>query len=311
MDGQKSCFYDFESFRIDTLKRQLLCDGKVLPLTSKAFATLLFLVRQRGETVTKEELMTAVWFDTAVEENNLTQQISTLRKALGEQARAPQFIITIPGQGYSFIAPVKESFCLEPEIALQEIDESIASIDINRTTEIGKNGSNLLNGRIFSRSFQSLGLASLILLLLIVVLPVFFFSELISSKKPAICILPFKSLDNNEKSSIFSDGIPSYVTAKIGNIPNMIVRPIDSSGKYYGQEQNIVAVGRDNNVDAVLTGSTLCEGESVQIIVHLWDVKNNRQIWAKVFKKNASDALNVQEAISEEIVSVLREELSN
>jgi serine/threonine-protein kinase len=311
MDAQKNCFYDFESFRIDALKRQLLRDGNVLPLTSKAFAALLILVQQRGKIVTKEELMNAVWFETAVEENNLTQQISTLRKALGDQAREPQFIITIPGQGYSFIAPVKESFCVEPEIATCEIDESIASININRTIQSEENKSKSVNARNFSRSFQSLGLAALILLLLFVVLPVFFFSELISSKKPAICILPFKSLDNNDKSSVYSAGIPSYVTAKIGNIPNMIVRPIDSSEKYYGQEQNIVAVGRDNDVDAVLTGSTLCEGESVQIIVHLWDVKNNRQIWAKVFRRNASEAMNVQEAISEEIVSVLREELLN
>jgi serine/threonine-protein kinase len=311
MDVQKNYFYDFESFRIDALKRQLLLDGKVLPLTSKAFAALLILVQQRGKIVAKEELMNAVWFETAVEENNLTQQISTLRKVLGEQIRNPRFIITIPGQGYSFIAPVKESFNVEPEIVACEIDESIALIDICRTTEIGENKSKSVNARNFSRSFQSFGLTALILLLLTVVLPVFFFSELISSKKPAICILPFKSLDNNEKSSVYSAGIPSYVTAKIGNIPNMIVRPINSAEKYYGQEQNIVAVGRDNDVDAVLTGSTLCEGESIQIIVHLWDVKNNRQIWAKVFRKNASEAMNVQEAISEEIVSVLREELLN
>lgn len=309
MDGQKSCFYDFESFRIDTSKRQLLRDGKVLPLTSKAFAALLVLVQRRGKTVTKEELMNAVWFDTAVEENNLTQQISTLRKALGEQARAPQFIITIPGQGYSFIAPVKESFYFEPEIAMQENEQ--LSVEISETNEIPQRRDKPIPLPVFSRSFQTFGRAFLILLAAMALLPVLFFSSLINSKQPAICVLPFKSLDNNEKSSIYSEGIPSYVTAKIGNIPNMIVRPIDSSGKYYGQEQNIVAVGRDNNVDAVLTGSTLYEGESVQIIVHLWDVKNNRQIWAKVFRKNASDALNVQEAISDEIVSVLREELLN
>lgn len=306
MDGQKSCFYDFESFRLDVLKRQLSRGGKVLPLTSKAFATLLILVGRQGETVTKEELMTAVWFDTAVEENNLTQQISTLRKALGEQARAPRFIITIPGQGYSFIAPVRESFDVRQEIALPE-NKPLS----DETGEAHQSQEKPLPLPVFSRSLKTLGRAFLILLAMTILLPILFFSGLIYSKQPAICVLPFKSLDNNEKSSVYSEGIPSYVTAKIGNIPNMIVRPIDSSGKYYGQEQNIIAVGRDNNVDAVLTGSTLCEGESVQIIVHLWDVKNNRQIWAKVFRKNSADAINVQEAISEEIVSVLREELSN
>jgi serine/threonine-protein kinase len=307
MNGQKS--YDFESFRIDTLKRQLLRDREALPITSKAFATLLILVERRGEIVSKEELMNAVWSDTAVEENNLTQQISTLRKALGEQIRAPRFIITIPGQGYSFIAPVKESVYFEPETVLPEIDR--AAIEISETAKTEKKQSKLIPPPFFSWSYQSFGRAFLILLAAVALLPVLFFSSLINSKQPAICILPFKSLDNNERSSIYSEGIPSYVTAKIGNLPNMIVRPVDSSGKYYGQEQNVIAVGRDNNVDAVLTGSTLSEGESVQIIVHLWDVKNNRQIWAKVFRQNSSNAITVQEAISEEIVSVLREELSN
>lgn len=309
MNEQKSSFYDFESFRIDALKRQLLRDGEVLPITSKAFSTLLILVLQRGETVTKEELMNAVWSETAVEENNLTQQISTLRKVLGEQARQPRFIITIPGQGYSFVAPVKESNNSESEITTPEIDE--AAIEISETAQPEKNQSAFIPPPVFSRSYQSFGRAFLILLAAVTLLPVLFFSTLINSKQPAICILPFKSLVNNEKSNIYSEGIPSYVTAKIGNLPNMIVRPVGSSEKYFGQEQNVIAVGRDNNVDAVLTGSTLCEGESVQIIVHLWDVKNNRQIWAKVFRQNSSDAINVQEAISEEIVTVLREELSN
>ena len=71
MKEQNDCLYDFESFRIDTLKRQLLRDWEVLPLTSKAFKTLLMLVHHRGEIVTKDELMKTIWFDTVVEENNL------------------------------------------------------------------------------------------------------------------------------------------------------------------------------------------------------------------------------------------------
>lgn len=306
MKEQNSCFYDFGSFRIDAVKRQLLRDGKVLPLTSKAFATLLILVQRQGEIVTKEELMNTVWADTAVEENNLTQQISTLRKALGEQAKSPQFIITVPGQGYSFIAAVKENLnCQAENEGLSE------SIEVNYTKE--EKNHYLKYRRSFKEYVRSYGLAAAILLLLVIILPYFFYSDLIASKRPAICVLPFKSLNNNEKSNIYSTGIPSYVTAKIGNLPNMIVRPANAeiSQKYFGQEQNIVEVGQENNVDTVLTGSTLCDGENVQVIVHLWDVKNKRQIWAKVYIKNASDAIDVQEAISEEIISVINKKLLN
>ena len=64
--------------------RQLLRDGAPIQLTAKAFDTLVVLVANHGLTVIKDELMDAVWGDTAVEENNLTQQISALRKALGQ-----------------------------------------------------------------------------------------------------------------------------------------------------------------------------------------------------------------------------------
>ena len=312
MNGQNDRLYDFESFRIDTMKRQLLCDGRVLPLTSKAFATLLILVRRRGEVVTKDELMNAVWFDTAVEENNLTQQISTLRKALGEKSREPRFIITVPGQGYSFIAPVKECLYGAPEIVLPEAAQSSVAIDIceNEKNESPEIKSNLFHNLNFSGYFQSRHLLFLILLFAVIVFT-YSFSYSYLNYKPSIAVLPFRALDGSEKSNLYGSGIPSFVTAKIGNLPNMIVRPVDSSEKYFGQEQNVVAIGRDNNVDAVLTGSTQCEGEIVRIIVHLWDVKNNRQIWAKVFTGKTSDMFRAQDSISEEIILALRSELLN
>ena len=308
MNSQVDCLYDFDSFRVDTLKRRLLCNGQVLPLTSKAFATLLILVRRRGEVVTKDELMNAVWFDTAVEENNLTQQISTLRKALGEKPSEPRFIITIPGQGYSFIAPVKENLYSAPEIILQEITQSSITIDIceNEKPETQRNSP----VRNFSRYFQSYRLVFVVLLFAVIVFT-YSFSYSYLNYKSSIAVLPFTSLDKSEKSNLYSAGIPSYVTAKIGNLPNVIVRPIDSSEKYFGQEQNVIAIGRENDVDAVLTGSTQCEGEILQVVVHLWDVKSNRQIWAKVFTRNASDALGAQDSISEEIIFALRTELLN
>jgi DNA-binding winged helix-turn-helix (wHTH) protein/TolB-like protein len=312
MKGQNNCLYDFESFRINTLKRQLSRDGKILPLTSKAFATLLFLVRRQGEIITKEELMNAVWFDTAVEENNLTQQISTLRKTLGEQARLPRFIVTIPGEGYSFIAPVKESFDNESEFVTHEITQPDATIVIceDENPESRRIGGKTINNPHFPGYFQTYQLIALVLLFSVAAFSFAIFYSYLTSK-PTICVLPFKALDNNEKSSLYSAGIPSYVTAKIGTIPNVTVRPLDSSGKYYGQEADVLAVGRDNNADTVLTGSTQCEGDVVQVVVHLWDVKNSRQMWAKVITKKASDSLSVQDAISEEIIYALRTELSN
>src|SRR5947209_3781582 len=100
-------FYEFGPFRIDRIKRRLLRDRSVVPLTPKAFDTLLVLIEHRAEVVEKDELMEKVWPGLAVEENNLTQNISSLRKALGEKREDPQYILTAPGVGYRFIAEVR------------------------------------------------------------------------------------------------------------------------------------------------------------------------------------------------------------
>ncbi|MDX6696287.1 MAG: hypothetical protein QOF02_3890 [Blastocatellia bacterium] len=101
-------FYEFGQFRVDTLKRLLLRDGQIVPLTAKAFDTLLALVRHSGQDLDKDELMRSVWPDTIVEENNLTQNVSMLRKALGESKSEHRYIVTIPGRGYRFVAAVQE-----------------------------------------------------------------------------------------------------------------------------------------------------------------------------------------------------------
>ena len=77
-------FYEFEGFRVDPVRRRIVRAGEPVPLTPKAFSILLVLLERRGEVVEKEELIQRVWPDTYVTEANLTQNISSLRKALGE-----------------------------------------------------------------------------------------------------------------------------------------------------------------------------------------------------------------------------------
>src|SRR5215467_5601 len=98
----------FDLYRLDSAKRALLCGGKLVSLQPKAMEILLVLIHRRGEVVSKDELMQAVWRDTFVEESNLSQSVFVLRRALGERASENRHIATIPGRGYSFVANVKE-----------------------------------------------------------------------------------------------------------------------------------------------------------------------------------------------------------
>lgn len=108
VEGEKEHFYDFGPFRVDPKKRLLLRDGTPQPLTPKALDILLVLLRHGGQVIEKDELMRAVWPDTVVEENNLTRNISALRKALGEGPQDHSYVVTVPGCGYSFVASVRK-----------------------------------------------------------------------------------------------------------------------------------------------------------------------------------------------------------
>jgi DNA-binding winged helix-turn-helix (wHTH) protein/WD40 repeat protein len=95
----------FGSFTLDAAERLLLKDGRVVPLTPKAFDLLAVMVANAGRLLSKDELIKEVWPDAFVEESNLAYNVFTIRKALGE-VEADRYIQTVPRRGYRFVAPV-------------------------------------------------------------------------------------------------------------------------------------------------------------------------------------------------------------
>lgn len=112
--------YHFASFQLDPIERLLLRGDQPIPLAHKVFETLLLLVQNSGHVMGKEELMERIWPDSFVEETNLAQNISLLRKALGEAADGKKFIETVPKLGYRFVAPVQEGRKEPPGMIIRE-----------------------------------------------------------------------------------------------------------------------------------------------------------------------------------------------
>jgi DNA-binding winged helix-turn-helix (wHTH) protein/Flp pilus assembly protein TadD len=110
--------YEFGDFRVDSGRRILFRDADQVPLTPKVFDTLILLIANHGQVLDKKELMSAIWPDTAVEENNLNQNVSTLRRIFGETRGENRYIATVPGKGYCFTAEVRISQATTPEEAL-------------------------------------------------------------------------------------------------------------------------------------------------------------------------------------------------
>src|SRR3954466_3480640 len=126
MSDEQQRFYEFDTFLLDGRERLLFREGEREPvdLTPKVFDILLELVRNSGRIVEKKELMEKVWPNTFVEESNLTQHVSTLRKRLAQNSDKQRFIMTVPGRGYRFVATVRELWDDEEVLSVHETTNS-------------------------------------------------------------------------------------------------------------------------------------------------------------------------------------------
>jgi Tol biopolymer transport system component/DNA-binding winged helix-turn-helix (wHTH) protein len=108
--------YAFGAFVVDPLKRRLWRDRQLVPITAKTFDVLVLLLEHRDAVVSKDELLNRVWPDTVVQENNLARQISSLRRVLGQRPDEHDYVVTIPGHGYRFVAVVEALVGVPPEL---------------------------------------------------------------------------------------------------------------------------------------------------------------------------------------------------
>lgn len=319
MHHQSESIYEFGAFRVDSLKRVLLREGEMVALTSKSLDALLVLVQNRGLVVSKDDLMKTLWPDTIVEENNLTQQIAMLRKALGERAKEHRYIVTVPGRGYSFVAEVTQPADNETDLIVAQHIRSRITVDVEDENEtessIAPNDPRYLatvpswlGGRWTMKS-TIFGL-SVAAVLLAGVVALWFSSHRIQSRQPAqmkksIAVLPFKLLQSDASSEHLSTGMADALIAKLSNIRQISVRPTSSTIKYSGQNVDAQAVGRELGVDSVLEGTVQRSGERVRVTVQLVNVENRDPLWAKSFDERLTDIFTLQDSISEQVAQSL------
>jgi DNA-binding winged helix-turn-helix (wHTH) protein len=120
--------YQFGPYQLDVSNRILTRHGETIPLTPKATEILIMLVKNAGQVVEKDELLTSIWADTFVEEANLTQNIFLLRRALGDERSGPKYIETVARRGYRFVGPVRVFDPSEPQNGSSVIGASVEPV---------------------------------------------------------------------------------------------------------------------------------------------------------------------------------------
>lgn len=158
--------FSFGDFRIDRDHRLLLRKGAPVALKPKTFDLLLALVENRGQLLTKNDLLDKVWENQFVEENNLTVHVAALRKALGETSKDNKFIATVPGKGYQFVAELQNGGGGEIVVERRKFERIVVDEEIEETTGASASqrapaSSGWLNGRRAAVIASALILAAL------------------------------------------------------------------------------------------------------------------------------------------------------
>jgi len=268
----------FGPFTLDAQSGELHRDGALVPLAPQPFRLLLALASRPGELVTREELRQQVWDDgTFVDfERGLNFCVLQARTALGDDAKQPAYIETLPKRGYRFVAP---------------IDAPIAPITKPRRM----------------RRFSLLTAAAA--LLVFGVVAALQRDAALPPQKTMIAVLPFDDLSGRDVP--FTDGMTEELITHLGALQprrlGVIART--STLTYRGTTKSIRTIGDELGVAYVIEGSVRSEGDRVRVTAQLIDAHDQTHLWAESYDRNAAGALAIQRDVAERIARALRIEL--
>jgi DNA-binding winged helix-turn-helix (wHTH) protein/TolB-like protein len=326
--------YEFGPFRLDPEERTLWRGGEAVPLTVKAFETLLALVEGGGRVVGKEELMGRVWPDSFVEENNLAQQISYLRRALGEAESGVKYIETVPKRGYRFVVSprevegggaglvVRESIRAHVLVEEEETDDGAdgaggggAKIIPARPAEALPQPAPALAGAAATGKRVPTALLLACAVVALAALAYLAYNRWAARQRAdagprTLAILPFRNLRPDAETDFLGFSLADAIITKLGYVSTVIVRPSSYVDKYRNQAIDPKAVAADLNVNTLLTGSYVREGDDLRISAQLVDVGANEILWRDQLDLKYEKLLTVQDRVARRVIEGLRLKLS-
>ncbi|MGN6519054.1 MAG: winged helix-turn-helix domain-containing protein, partial [Dokdonella sp.] len=299
--------YRFGPFLLDAGERRLQRGGAEVSLTRKSFDLLLLLVEDAGRLQSREALYAALWPDTIVEEHTLTWHLSALRRALGDTGDAPQYIETVRGHGYRFVAAAQR-------IELEPATAGPAAPEPHGTSSATAAGAapEAASARSARRRMH---VALALLAAFGIVVAAWSFlrgggSRGSASAPPhSIAVLPFANLSADPANAYFASGIQETILAQLAGISDLRVVSRRSTAAYESRPADLADVARELGVASVLEGNVQKSGADVLINVQLIDPASGTQLWAHSYRRMLADAFAVQSDVAEQVASALQAKL--
>ncbi|RHW74742.1 winged helix-turn-helix domain-containing protein [Colwellia sp. RSH04] len=253
-------------------------------IDNKSMQVLLFLIQNAEQSVTKKQIIEHVWQESIVNEEILSVAISKIRKALGDNARQPTFIKTIPNVGYYLVAAVKP---------------------LVENTQLIEAPSNTLNLQTNYRKPNFIGSSLLLLLIAVIILVIFFriYQEPEDDNYVAIssiAVLPFEDLNDNEDNVHFTEGLSDAIINQLSQSKPLKVISRESSFNFR-ENRDPSIIGNALKVEALLDGSVQKSADQVRVNVQIIRTFDGRLLWAKSFDSQKSNLFSLQDKISREI----------
>jgi TolB-like protein/DNA-binding winged helix-turn-helix (wHTH) protein len=311
----------FAGYQLDPAGRILRRDDRLIALNPKTFDLLLYLVTHPQQLITKDELLSAVWPDSFVEESNLTQHVFLLRKALAATGQDDRMVVTVPGKGYQFTAavvqvPRNDATPMAGGLVLHSV-QSVTRMVVEEESddEAGKETPGMAAlpapRQRRGRWVWAMATAAISALAVVAVVTGYFSYKKSGSAQShsavSIAVLPFTNLTGDPAKEYLSDGVTEEMITELarseGGQLQVIART--SAMSYKSTNKAVRQIAQELGVQYVLEGSVQSEGNHLHVTAQLIRGDDQTHIWADTFDGDTGRILNFESRLAESVAHSL------
>lgn len=288
MSHPAKSIYEFGDFQLDSANKTLLRNGIAVALTPKVFDTLTLLVERPGQLIEKDEFVQKLWPGTFVEDAALAENISRLRRALGD-GDGQRFIITVPKRGYRFAVDVRRA----------ATDRATTPVPVGAA-------------RKGTRPWLRMG-SSAVAVLLALVGGYFYLSRsnrITSPPVRSLAVLPLENLSHDPEQEYFADGMTDDLITQLAKLSSLRVISRTSVMRFKGTQKPLAEIAQELNVDAVVEGTVMRSADRVRVTAQVVRANPEEHLWAESYDRPLGDAVVLQGELAREISRAIRVQIT-
>jgi transcriptional activator of cad operon len=282
---------------VDPRSGQISRDGEIVRVEARTMKLLMCLAERAGEVVSIDDLLDQVWSGVVVTPDSVYQAVASLRRLLGDDARQPEYIATVPRLGYRMVAPVS------PWVNDPRVEPAVVPAGPGRSTRGQRR-----------RGVALLATGAVLFAALMAAL--LFNSGLVSFSRSSaagavpqksVAVLPFLDLTTQEMNEeYFADGMTEELIDKLSKIPGLRVPAATSSFYFKGKRVTVADIANSLGVAYILDGSVRQSGTALRIAARLVRAADGYVVWSETYDRPLGDKLWVQDDIAREVAKELQ-----